>query len=114
MDPDSIKDAADAQCSGVKNCEKCCNNRLCKNVFQRTDVLRDIRDLRSRIWETRSESTPYAEVTTGVRKHNLRREIERHLKKETASDGSDVTVLRFRINDINVCKSFFKVSLILQ
>lgn len=109
MEQESIEKACGCFCQAVRNSEACCNGMRCRDKFTRTAGERVIRELRSAIWERRSESTPLQEVTNGDRKRNLLREIKNLVVLDCPEEDRDTKKIEYKINGTMVCKSFFKV-----
>jgi hypothetical protein len=113
----SIDRACKSFCTAVRNCDACSNNRMCRNLFNVTDGPRFIRELRSAIWERvpldPKASTKDCAMTYGIRKRNLANMMKglmvlNPLEKQTP--GGPTHTLKYSINGVVVCKSFFKVS----
>lgn len=87
-------------CSSVRMSYPCPNKRRCRDIYNRTDLEKFIRELRTEVW-----GSPTDEPDLKKRKANVLKLLRR--MKKTGTDGTIDLV--YRINDLQVCKCFFKV-----
>jgi hypothetical protein len=99
-----IGNACTYTCQDVRNSDKCSNEKLCRDLFSRTESERAIKQLREQIW------------TTGPHKHpgsvtSRKSKLLVALKSQIVHQDDGEKKLMFRINGKDVCKSFYKIAI---
>lgn len=99
-----IGNACTYTCLDVRNSERCCNGKLCRDLFTRSESERAIKQLRTEIWTTGPLRDP---GTVTSRKTKLLAA----LKSLVVVDDDDEKKLLFRVNGKEVCKSFYAIAI---
>jgi hypothetical protein len=99
-----IGNACNYTCQDVRNSDRCINEKLCRDLFTRSESERAIKQLREHIWTTGPHRHP-GSVTS--RKSKLLDSLESQIVLQ--DDGQKK--LLFRVNGKEVCKSFYKMAI---
>lgn len=95
----SMRNILHHRCTPVRLSYQCPNNKLCRDLFPVSLLMKIVHDKRSAIWGTTGDSV-------SDRKGRLLQELKRLLVRDP--EGGDKVV--YRLNDKKVCKCFHKVS----
>ncbi len=101
LSPKSVSEACDFTCNGVRNCSQCLNERLCKNLFSRSDGPVIIRAFREQFFILNGTVT------------SRRLAFLSYLNFCTTKFPDEKNTIVFRINNETVCKVFWLLLLLL-
>ena len=98
MSEESIEEACKALCIAVRQSYQCPSDRKCRLLFDREVSPKVVKELRECVWST-------SDPGVGKRKEAL----EKRMNAMVEINAAGKRVVKFKINDKAVCKSFFKV-----